>query len=436
MKNDLLEYRLRCEGYDGLSSIPGGKTAAEMFAAGVFEDYASLQKAQYKNTGDLNGLMNCIAKTYGIAVSIVSASFDAIAASDNIREYESLFDPAAFEQMTNLMIWDRSFYDSQKSSGVMRIDSDWLKESIVPMLYYNILVNGDFYARLILIVEDEWRIPYLEGITEEVGETLTEFFNEKADIRSDALQSEAFRKDMDLILNGIRPNDPLVITGAGWQADHVYQVFSFRFDDRYPMDAGKGYLLKQLKNTLGECYVTESGPLITCICNLSRSGKFREQGYSPLVSFLTEYVGKAGISNEYSDLFQTPSFIKQAEWALNLGNKKDPMFWYYHFSKYAFDYIFEKSTSEFSADQLIMPELMLLRQRDLEKGSELLETLRTYINNKCNGQKTASELFIHRTTFLYRMQVIHKITGLTVEAPETFKKLVVAFELLSRIDAI
>ena len=284
---------------------------------------------------------------------------------------------------------------------------------------------------MLRVVEEEWRIPYIEAIADEVGKVLTYRFNDAMQKRGGGLRSKEFMGAMDQILSGSHPGDIIALNNAGWQKNHNYRAYCFRFDNRYPMETGRDYLLKRLSSVLGECYIAERNSLIVCICNISRSPALKNS-HKTLISFLTEYIGKVGISNEFTDLFMAPSFVKQAEWAITLGSNKDPMFWYYYFSTYSYDYIFEKSTSEFPASELIMPELITLKKRDEEKDSELLKTLETYVKNKCNGQSTARDLFIHRTTFLYRIQIIQKLTGLNIEDPDTFKKLVIAFELLDR----
>ena len=45
-------------------------------------------------------------------------------------------------------------------------------------------------------------------------------------------------------------------------------------------------------------------------------------------------------------------------------------------------------------------------------GTDLLNTLLTYLKNSGNMNKTASDLHIHRNTLLYRLSKIHNLIGL------------------------
>ena len=53
----------------------------------------------------------------------------------------------------------------------------------------------------------------------------------------------------------------------------------------------------------------------------------------------------------------------------------------------------------------------LNRLLDDEATAPLVETLETYLDSAGNAQKTAEQLFLHRTTLYYRLQRISKLTG-------------------------
>jgi hypothetical protein len=51
----------------------------------------------------------------------------------------------------------------------------------------------------------------------------------------------------------------------------------------------------------------------------------------------------------------------------------------------------------------------MLEEYDNEHGTQLLETLRTYLRCKCNSTETARVLYIHRSTLLYRIKRIEEL---------------------------
>jgi DNA-binding PucR family transcriptional regulator len=51
---------------------------------------------------------------------------------------------------------------------------------------------------------------------------------------------------------------------------------------------------------------------------------------------------------------------------------------------------------------------------DAQNGTSLLDTLRAYLDTNCNQRETAAKLFVHAKTVKYRLEVIQKLTGLSL----------------------
>ncbi len=58
-----------------------------------------------------------------------------------------------------------------------------------------------------------------------------------------------------------------------------------------------------------------------------------------------------------------------------------------------------------------------LRQSDLERSTDLVLTLRTYLANDCRADVSAQELFVHKNTIAQRLRRIEKLTGLAFSSP-------------------
>ena len=63
-------------------------------------------------------------------------------------------------------------------------------------------------------------------------------------------------------------------------------------------------------------------------------------------------------------------------------------------------------------------------------GSELTWTLYQYYISQFNGQLAADRLFIHRTTFFYRLNKIRKIASFHPENPKEIAQILLAFQLM------
>ena len=75
-------------------------------------------------------------------------------------------------------------------------------------------------------------------------------------------------------------------------------------------------------------------------------------------------------------------------------------------------------------------KLLFLKQSDKDKGTEYMKTLRIYLDNQCNVMQTSKQLFIHRSTVLYRLDKIKQILGSDLKDPDEILYLMLSFRLL------
>ena len=85
------------------------------------------------------------------------------------------------------------------------------------------------------------------------------------------------------------------------------------------------------------------------------------------------------------------------------------------FSDVAEDYICDRAVTEYPAAFICLPSVREMAEYDEKHGTKYLDTAECYIQNRFNAVKTASDLFIHRSTFLYRLEKIKEQFGLDLE---------------------
>ena len=74
--------------------------------------------------------------------------------------------------------------------------------------------------------------------------------------------------------------------------------------------------------------------------------------------------------------------------------------------------------STIHTDSLIHPALYVIADYDRANQSNLLNTLRVYLENDCNAQKCGRILFLHRNSLVYRIRRIQEISGCNLSDPE------------------
>ena len=78
-------------------------------------------------------------------------------------------------------------------------------------------------------------------------------------------------------------------------------------------------------------------------------------------------------------------------------------------------------------------QIMLeLKKHDKENQTQYMETLRVYLEQHLSATQAARELFIHRSTFLYRLDRIKEILQSELDDPEEIFYLELSFRLLEQ----
>lgn len=75
-------------------------------------------------------------------------------------------------------------------------------------------------------------------------------------------------------------------------------------------------------------------------------------------------------------------------------------------------------------------KLLQLKYKSEESQTQLYQTLRCYLENHQNVTQTARELFIHRSTLLYRLDRIHEIIRSDYSDPDELLYLLLSFRLI------
>ena len=118
------------------------------------------------------------------------------------------------------------------------------------------------------------------------------------------------------------------------------------------------------------------------------------------------------------------------ELALRLGKKSQSMIWCYRFDDYLLEYILSQSSHQISPELLVSSRLNALINYDRENKTELYRTLQVYLEHERNSLQTAKTLFIHRSSLVYRLERIQKITKIDLDNPRNRLLLQICFLLI------
>lgn len=200
------------------------------------------------------------------------------------------------------------------------------------------------------------------------------------------------------------------------QEDTEWQVIWLVSNGYYHSEDTLNYYASQLELTFPHLFCVTINEGIACLHRLRREAlpDFRQQ----LSEFLRENLFIAGISNFYSRLEKSGLYLLQARDAMALGQRYTPSLWRYEFSDYAADYAVEQCLQRYEPLELCPEGIRLLMEYDeTHPDSCLTETLYQYYACNFSIQTASAKLFIHRTTFFYRMNKIKSLINLHPENP-------------------
>ncbi len=169
---------------------------------------------------------------------------------------------------------------------------------------------------------------------------------------------------------------------------------------------------------------------IAVLIYLGRFGGTQDEAIDRAVLFLRDSYLKTGVSTAFFGALDLANRFEQARLALELGEKRRPERWLHRFQDYALDYVAERCMDGLPVELICSPAIMTLKRHDAAHETDYLNTLRLYLDSGLNAVQTAKQLYIHRSTFLYRLEKIAEMTGIDLDDRDTRLYLAFSFRLL------
>lgn len=89
------------------------------------------------------------------------------------------------------------------------------------------------------------------------------------------------------------------------------------------------------------------------------------------------------------------------------------------FEDHILSYMLHECYGRLPVEALYRKSTQKLVAYDNQRGTEYLKTLGVYLKNECSIPKTSEQLYIHRTSLLKRLEKIQRITGDSLDDPDT-----------------
>ena len=216
----------------------------------------------------------------------------------------------------------------------------------------------------------------------------------------------------------------------GWNETHQYVCMSFKVAmlDRKNMTVN--FICHHIESLVPGACAFQYKSDIAVFINLTGFGGTLEDVCGRLVYFLRDSYLKVGISNEFVGFSEMKYFYYQAQVALDTGSRNHKYQWIHRFDEVILLYLLEQGVKEFPPHLCASRKLLELKKYDAQHHTDFYDTLRIYLVNHLNAVQSAKVLYIHRSTFLYRMERIKELISLDTDNQDMVLYLMISYRLL------
>lgn len=298
-------------------------------------------------------------------------------------------------------------------------------------LFYNIRINNVLTARVLL---DEIAVPLrktdfliIKTFAKYIQQILTRF----------PVRSFGQSVDMDQILGNLLahhliPEEIIIslLESLHWKMDDTFFILVLEMNAQNVFTETLDSTAINLSGIFGnDCYMVYENHIVFVVNDIKLKSS-KKNSIQAMLPILRDNLLMAGISNLFHDFKSLYYFYQQAVFSLEAGKKKHPTQWYFYFEDYQLDYFFRHAKKGTIPEAYIPEGLSNLMRYDKRKGTSYAQLLNIYLEHDRNIADTIRIAYLHRNTFLYRLQRIKEILQMDLNDPQVRLLLRMTFQLL------
>lgn len=310
-------------------------------------------------------------------------------------------------------------------------DSDFNNDKCI---YANIWINGNYRGRFILTEAER---PLTQGQLSEAT-----YFSEVIKLalqrRNNPGDDECHPMEkliVDVVSN-IEP-DRLELNrkleNLGWSTDDQYMFGIISFENSDVTKLSVYSICNDIEERLSTCHACYHKGYIYLLVNLTR-GRITQSDLRMKMSYIIrEGLLRMGVSSPFGGNAPFCPHLKQAHIALRYSQKENVPHWYNDFHDYVLKFWLLEGTGELNKNDLAPGLLHQLHDYDKQHGTDLYNTLKTYLITERNSTLTSQLLKINRSTLPHRLNRIAQFSDANLDDFETRLYLLMGFYALDYI---
>ncbi len=396
----------------------------------TFNSWETQLELLSENSRNFQDLIDCSDSVTTEAFSLIDKDFTYIAYSKEKSQKNGYLE----KMVTNGRVSDDTVSQLISTPGFEKIDkikSVFEFEDDYVFIAKNIFYNKKYVGRLLMMASNDGVLnEFNKMVLGVVSKYVEKMYAKEGSFYLSRETSGKLGECIKASIEGDNVLPPLweqALGERGWKSGDAYRLMTFDVAYRREKKVHSGYLCPQIENMWDFAASVEVGENVIVLINQSQCVKNFEQ---MLAYFVRNSLLVAGISNEFTDFSKMQDYKAQAEAAINIGVWKAPHLWYYYFSDYVMDYIKNRITSIISPESIAHPAVKMLKEYDLKNNADYYNSLKYYIETKFNMTAAAELAFVHRTTFIKRIEKIVELTGIDLDDWNTRLLLMLSYSLL------
>lgn len=295
------------------------------------------------------------------------------------------------------------------------------------VIYKNIFYEEQFVGRLSLLADEYTDLEYVKAIFDYAGIFLEALYQQNNSFENAVYN----RQKLHRFLNDIYAQLPVDME-AFYQAmlenqsrldDHWYIALMIARTEGYSI-YNASYICNQMEYLVyGSFCVIKDGTIIMLFNeSLFQRKEGKDIGLGDVLKKIADqfatYVFVSRMFSDISHLENVTAAVNQVQFTLDWvmqhreEMKKDT---YWLFDDYALEFLMKNGTACFRMDQICHPAVLKLQEYDMLHETSYSKTLYTYIKEKYNAVAAARALYIHRSSFINRMDRIRELVDLDLD---------------------
>lgn len=301
-----------------------------------------------------------------------------------------------------------------------------------PYIYDNVRINGEYWGRLFV---DERNKSFAKGdfilimiLREKIEYVLSRQNGHK--LNGLKLIEEEIKRMLDtesINFNVVESE----MDNLGWDRNNSYICFQIRLDTIDIKLNTKVNICENIELKVNNSLVF---PYRQCVVGLVYIDGHEDEKKTlvKLAKYLQAFKLHVGISQIFGDFYEFQTYYKQTEIAIEYGIREQSDKWIHFFEEFSFAYMLDCCLGKFNPETFYPSGLVKIMDHDREKTTSYTDTLRVYLENDLSPARTMKELYVQRSTLLYRLERINEIADTNLKDPNTKLHYMLAFALHDR----